>query len=60
MCCFEENCFYLIHGLMLRNVFLKMTHVLPMISAQNCDKNAIHNRQHSAVTVVSAIIAATE
>ena len=34
-----------IYRLILCNVFLKMTHVLPLISAQNCDKNALQNRR---------------
>ena len=34
-----------IHRLILCNVFFKMTHVLPLISAQNCDKNALQNRR---------------
>ena len=33
-----------IYRLILCNVFFKMTHVLPLISAQNCDKNALQNR----------------
>ena len=34
-----------IYRLILCNVFFKMTHVLPLISAQNCDKNALQNRR---------------
>ena len=34
-----------IYRLILRIVFVKMTHVLPLISAQNCDKNALQNRR---------------
>ena len=35
----------LIYRLILCNVFFKMTHVLPLISDQNCDKNALQNRR---------------
>ena len=34
-----------IYRLILCNVFFKMTHVLPLLSAQNCDKNALQNRR---------------
>ena len=34
-----------IYRLILCNVFFKMTHVLPLVSAQNCDKNALQNRR---------------
>ena len=34
-----------IYRQILCNVFFKMTHVLPLISAQNCDKNALQNRR---------------
>ena len=38
-----------LHRLILWDVFFKMTHVLPLISAQNCDKNALQNRRGSPV-----------
>ena len=34
-----------IYRLILWNVFFKMTHVFPLISAQKCDKNALQNRR---------------
>ena len=40
----NQNIFFL-HRLILCNVFFKMTHVLPLISDQNCDKNALQNRR---------------
>ena len=39
----EKNVF--LHRLIPWNVFFKMTHVLTLISAQNCDKNALQNRR---------------
>ena len=41
---FEKSKNFFLHRLILWNVFFKMTHVLPLISAQNCDKNALQNR----------------
>ena len=40
-----------IYRLILRNVFFKMTHVhvLQLISAHNCDKNALQNRRDRPV-----------
>ena len=43
------NFFFFLHRLILWNVFFKMTHVLPLISAQNGDKNALQNRRDSPV-----------
>ena len=40
----DSQCDFL-HRLILWNVFFKMTHVLPLISAQNYDKNALQNRR---------------
>ena len=34
-----------INRLILCHVFFKMTHVLPLISAQNCDKKVLQNRR---------------
>ena len=34
-----------IYRIILCNVFFKMTHVLPLISAKNVDKNALQNRR---------------
>ena len=34
-----------LHRLILWNVFFNMTHVLPLISAQTCDENALQNRR---------------
>ena len=36
---------FILHSLILWNVFFKMTHVLPLIPAQNCDNNALQNRR---------------
>ena len=40
---------FVLHRLILWNVFFKMTHVLPLISAQNCDKKALQNRRDRQV-----------
>ena len=34
-----------IYRLILCNIFFNMTHVLQLISAQNCDKNVLQNRR---------------
>ena len=34
-----------IYGMILCNVFFKMTHVLPLISAQTCGKKSLQNRR---------------
>ena len=34
-----------IYRLILCNIFFKMTYVFPLISAQNCDTNALQNRR---------------
>ena len=44
-CDFLKKAIFFLHRLILWNVFFKMTHVLPLISAQNCDKNALQNRR---------------
>ena len=43
-CDFLTKIIFVLHRLILWNVFFNMTHVLPLISAQNYDKNAIQNR----------------
>ena len=48
-CDFLEFFVCFLHRLILWNVFFKMTHVLPLISAQNGDKNALQNRRDSPV-----------
>ena len=47
-----------IYRLILCNVFFKMTHVLPLPSAQNCDKNALQNKRgrHVLNKIVSLTI----
>ena len=50
----DSKCHFLnksifLHRLIIWNVFFKMTHVLPLISAQNCDKNALPNRRDRPV-----------
>ena len=42
---FEKSKNFFLHRFILWNVFFKMTHVLSLISAQNCDKNALQNRR---------------
>ena len=36
---------FCLHRLIPWNVFFKMTHILPLISAQNSDNNALQNRR---------------
>ena len=38
-----------LHRMILWNVFFKMTHVLPVLSYKNVDKNALQNRHDRPV-----------
>ena len=48
-CDFLEFFVCFLNRLILWNVFFKMTHVLPLISAKTGDKNALQNRRGSPV-----------